>query len=477
MRTLKCISGEFGARMAGVLAVGLDPSVVTEARPLTASEVGRAIVVEPSQWAREIWRHSVGKNLESFFRANTHRPKQLIKFFKNKMPGVLEDVPEFPFMTRRQLEDYEQRRSNRAAVQMLHSGEGQSRTGDGVSTVHWLWRAFDAVSGSNERLFCGAPFKEDASPLYPERLDGTGRIGRSPPALVLWAYHDGRVGNMSPEQSIQNLALLARWHPAAAFRYAMYNLEREAPLKRRAPDLSVDFDSIWQVTRLWLPGGPVRNVDDMLGSMAYEVTMFLQSIKDQFVDPKRDLPVFYRSIQNLKHTLAGKHYGKLESRYREAYINCRDRMIATYFPDGTAATEPSAAQREGYPVGSRRKIIDADHYRQSLELRQWAWMEEVLVRTLFDKLVFLHATNTDQDRNAVALTLRGPEPFPLTLSQDQLRSSYDDALSDVVERVAIEQAHDYACRVCCAAISAVAYSRDAVLDAPAEDGMNVAAKC
>ncbi|EZG59596.1 hypothetical protein GNI_092070 [Gregarina niphandrodes] len=225
---------------------------------------------------------------------------------------------------------------------------------------------------------------------FPEGIEGSGRLIRTVPSVVVWYHFLKNYPGMSRKQRLESLSMLSRWYPAQVAHYLFREvrdrfLDRDLCLRREGglfnahvPTSSLYILQIDERIALWFYENPQTK-----GELIKEVKPFVEMFQDNLRGHVRD---------------------------------CR--------------------------------------------VRDSAWMEELLVRTLMDKLVSLHAARTGQDRQIVAQTLRGREPFVFSVSQQELCETYSEILTTVATRVAVEQTHDYACRAACVAMSSVFYLHD-----------------
>ncbi|EZG78224.1 hypothetical protein GNI_039540 [Gregarina niphandrodes] len=466
MKTIQCNPAEFGSGIVGVLAVSTrsqasallntscaGPSISTEGQ----QEGGRATAVEASEWARDIWRHSIGQDLKSHFAKNRRRPVSLFQYVKEQcsMPGPADEVPQVPFLTRRQVEEYEQRHAHPAALKWLHHCDHRfSPQYTAEVGLQGLRPGFNVTSYDSD-IFKGRDrIKTDPGETYPEGLEGSGRIQRSVPALVLWAYFTDERAKMPFAQRLRNLSVLMRWYPAEVTSLVVGEFLRQ--LESRTLKFPTGERLLQNRVALWLSGYRDAGNSAVKQSMVTHLAKYLEAVKQDAHETVTPEWTTYTSLRRTHRDATSKRFDILTRRYTQAYEACKDRLLSAYFPVASPGVSSlpealSAAEHvPQFPVGGVSKISKFDDY-QDYELRQWAWMEELLVRTLLDKLVSHHATKTGQDRNVVAQALRGPNRFALAVSQDEIRSMYSEVLTTVATRAAAEQAHDYGCRILCAA--------------------------
>ncbi|EZG55308.1 hypothetical protein GNI_114920 [Gregarina niphandrodes] len=470
MRTLECKPAWFEIGMVGMLAGA------------TEGERGSATVL--GQWSRDIWMSGVGEDLKAFLEKNENKPRKLLEWFQTHCTP--RDAPENPraggpFLTRRQLEEYEQRQADLPAMQWLHrdapADDCQKRQAQViVRALKFSLNSIDEKTSLREGAFEDCP----PSDLYPEGLCGFGRLDRSPSGLVNWAYFWKNREDMSPEQELRTLAVIARWHPASVLEGHIGIWK--TPLYKQndyIPDLSVHEGRLRQLAALWFCGDPNVKPGPITESVVADLERSLREIEYyslsevdrneeddtyflRYVDVEKVKKEYLARLDAQKKRVSLREETMLERRYCEAYTGCRDKFLSTYFPD-PSQPKPSAGEVPEFPLGSQVKITNIADY-QNYELRRWAWMEELLVRTVLDQVLSKHTTNTGEALDAAALVAakNAPEPFIVSVSRADLRDIYDQALPQVAKRVAVEQAHEYACRTAGVLIT-TAYNQSTVL--------------
>ncbi|EZG55273.1 hypothetical protein GNI_115020 [Gregarina niphandrodes] len=484
MRTIECGPAWFETGIVGVLA----GATVGQA---SSSQAGPTIAFSP--WSRDIWLRSVGKEVFPFMRKNENRPKKVLEWFQHCCTP--QDVPAGPwaggpFLTRRLLEEYEQRQAGLPAMQWLHRG-----VPEGLSHGDHARDMFYKLFCRSQLQFIHAHFRDysfqssKVSDLFPEGIDCGGRRSRSAPGIVHSAYCVASRKHLSPEQSLRNLAVMARWYPLAAFESA-----RAADLLQQGslftidgyiPDISVRGKRLQQVATLWLGGDPQAQPDTVTESVSADLAECLQYIgkltNDKLLGETHSghpysmhhndvdtIKARYKELIQTTRLFGGQSRCELlDDRYSNAY-GCwrgKEQVLSAYFPaSGTSAREAwSGGVVPEFPVVHDVKINSIADY-QNYELRQWAWMEELLVRTVADKLISVRVASTGETREDIAAAIQGPQPFTVAISTEELARIYFAATREVVKQATEEQADDYASRVGLALIT-TAYDLSKVMNA------------
>ncbi|EZG55307.1 hypothetical protein GNI_114910 [Gregarina niphandrodes] len=444
MRTQQCKSAWLKVDIAGVLAGCGQGQVSSYFSPSAEVPPPPPMKVVVSRRVRDLLLYSNVDEVRPFLEENLENPAKLVEwledYYNRPQDKKLSDV--MFLIPRRRLEEDERRQ--------VESPRQEA---------------------SKEQL--NVPIETDG---------GQSCSDQGVPALVHWARCHANRDALSPAQYLRNLAILARWFPEAAYKLARMWFEQDAPMftsSEFVPDLSVGRQRLRQVSLLWLGGDPNGFSDPLSDSISDAVGGYISDIGGSrqrgnaisclhIDDVKEGYSTTLQSLDKLK----GKHRRQhLERRYKSAYKGCAELFLATYFPEVVRGMRrqrihipPRLRGRPfAFPVGHTTKVFRRANYR-SYDLREWAWMEELLVRTMLDKLIAVRAASTNETPEVIAAALQRPEPFTVSLSKEELYETYNRATDEVASQVAAEQASAYASRVALAFMT-TAYNHCSVMDA------------
>ncbi|EZG82430.1 hypothetical protein GNI_016550 [Gregarina niphandrodes] len=500
MKTTKCRSEEAGLWMRGVVAflnglgVPAKPSELQEEAPFGAAEAPQApwgaefetlvatLTVGPR--ARAVTMHHM-RNLLASQVLQDGPPEEVVERFRTLCAQALtaERQPG-PFYLRRVVEEYEQ--WTHAGISEVREWLESDVTAE--AKVRRLKRTYKWLASH------AAPprtLQDAAIPMYlfPAN-DGSCRIMRSPPALARWAHYLRSARDMTPQRRLKTLLVLSRWNPIQACQavrplhemtcvheHILSSLENlnqrltitDNELRETAAAAFYDTEAAGTpeaeaaATPAGAPtvaagvSGVAGQVDEAFEQTVADVAEFISAMKESL---NADLEEFstvsgvnrkdliesrirerssWGMLQRWMNKLAARRFRSLRKRYSEAYEQCTDRFLATYFDNAVDEFGGGEFPVAGFPVGSEVKIHSFADYRNR-DLRDRAWMEEVLVRGL------VHVLRSYQEPAEFVTRLITHETVTFTLPILQVYEAYETAASELVDKVALEQAYEYAAR-------------------------------
>ncbi|EZG71440.1 hypothetical protein GNI_052690 [Gregarina niphandrodes] len=290
---------------------------------------------------------------------------------------------------------------------------------------------------------------------------------RTPLAVAHWAYHLNT--SISPQEKLRSLAVLARWTPGPAFTQAFVLLMKQSPMLPTGSTLDdlrlTSLGELCQVMARWLvtfaPDGYVPDVlTKMMTRDLRQVVCLLTTVQATSVNEARDT---YE--QRLKTWIGRVVFREAKARhddYFATYRRLRDRVISAYF-SGLVSWEVPAFGEATFPVG-RDGIFEDGIFEVDRAEQQCSLVEEQLVRRLTQHLINVHAMNSKQEPEVVLYSFRQPD-FKFSASEAAFHQLYQVALEETVDPVALQEAHEYAWKVACAAIALI-YDVSAVINTP-----------
>ncbi|EZG64573.1 hypothetical protein GNI_085280 [Gregarina niphandrodes] len=440
------------------------PPVIEE--PLISMTVGPA--------ARAVWLYQTQPQICKY-----EGTAALVRDFKSLCQDALmtEPKPE-PIYLRRVVEDYEQ--WTHAGISEVR-GWLESDVWD-YGKIRWLkqthaWLAHRAMP---DRIIQGYLFPEDMLPAQ----DGSSRMLGSPPGLACWAHYLRSEQTMTPQEQLKTLLVLCRWYPCLACPSVLdvhgtmrVNEQILSSLELLNRSLTIPDTELREIaaaafydteaaatpeagaaaTHAAGVSGGAGQVDEVFQQTVADVAQFISTMKESLntyweqlsADAnwkgvrRRDLikdkireVCGVPAIREWLESLVQRRYGHLRGRYREVYTACEGDFLVTYF-SVAAARFPAAV----FPVGSEVKIRSFADYRNR-ELRDRAWMEEVLVRGV----TYVLRTLQEPEPEDFVMRLTRNERISFSIPLLQLHYSYAVAVDDLTEKVAFEQANEYANR-------------------------------
>ncbi|EZG83895.1 hypothetical protein GNI_013780 [Gregarina niphandrodes] len=310
---------------------------------------------------------------------------------------------------------------------------------------------------------------------------------RSIPGLILWAGFRYDAPYMCLRDRWERLAVLSRWYPEEACEAVLKDLEQLTDLPARLmpslfvptaltaaprePPVAVSKQQLNDTASLWWfdPQNEDSPLDinqnrrrrrlnpptpRIVEEIAADVRNFVKALQKQLrqtdADKSQATPrppggqvACADEIRYWMKKVAIRRKAMLKERYKVAYTGCKEYVEAAYFSDESSGTVR-------FPVacpGWMRPLSRLRNY----ELRQRACFEEELVLALIHGCIRLEAVESGHHCSSLVAELDDAvheEDCPeFTVSTGQLACLYEWHLDDVIERVATDQARDYACRV------------------------------
>ncbi|EZG82427.1 hypothetical protein GNI_016520 [Gregarina niphandrodes] len=248
------------------------------------------------------------------------------------------------------------------------------------------------------------------------------------PSLIRWAWYTWEEDNMQLEKRLKTLALLSRWSSMKAL----------SGLLRQPPGSSYSLQKVTKeacqaAAAFWFcPGDCQREkgVDEVVDAVVEDV---MQG----------------RSV----FEAAQRREQLLSKQYMDAYQRCQYQFLSVYFPGAPDFAcdsrqpfeERISIDAPQFPVGSETKINCIDDYG-NYNLRQWAWFEEELVRSLLKSFL---CELSQSELKTVNDMMGRSEWITISMNQEDFDDRYNEVLKHVVRRVAHTQAEEYAHRLSC----------------------------
>ncbi|EZG82431.1 hypothetical protein GNI_016560 [Gregarina niphandrodes] len=268
------------------------------------------------------------------------------------------------------------------------------------------------------------PPNYDGHPIFP---GGTGPSSAT--ALAYWAYYLDKREDMTPEQRLWYLAMLARWNPAPAFVYASQDLETRSRLFTNPsyfPNINGNrgLNQFEAAAALWLcyerdhdeSSGTKYNPlnDRIVWPMVDQLLLFTAPFTEAFDEPPTEpFTAEYESEMVIDHqrdngnlrmlcsrylmgewlnSVAIQRSHKLFDIYVNRYTEHPESFVSTYL-QGLMAWHTAADPDSHAPAESQSQTeypaFDTAHPEiyQPYEVRQLMWMEEQLVHRVVQLLL------------------------------------------------------------------------------------------